>query len=140
MLEARQSLEPADVVAIDEIYLEWLRAAQVLDGGACREVTGRSFYDGVPEVDDQVLDRERQITRRLVESGKLDRIEPGLDDAEAPEWLLGAVAERTDLDQGELAEILSSEVDPRRCAVTIAFLEAALLRPEDVPLELLAGL
>lgn len=135
---SRRDVEFAQLVAIDRLYLSWLRQAE--EEGACREVSGLSFFDGVPHMAGAGLDAERAVARQLLDSGELVWREPEGSGFEIPNPLLSCAEQRSGLGAERIIGAFASEAHPDRCRASIALLEAALDDPASVPRDLLAGI
>ena len=59
------------LVAIDSLYLDWLRAARHSGDGNCREVLSRSFFESIPQLSGESAVREWQVARDLLDRGWL---------------------------------------------------------------------
>ena len=138
MIEARGSADREQLLAMDRLYLAWLRQADSEE--ACREVTGRSFFDGVPHMSEGALVEERRIARQLLDAGLLAWRNPQERDYAIPEDMIAQAEAQTELSAAQIQAAMADHADPRRCAATIALLQAALAEPSEASHSLLAGL
>lgn len=128
-----------DLVALQQVRLDWLRAARAHGGDeACRAVLDgeiRSLRLALPP--DQRA-AERKLAARLLHTGKLDQ--PAGRPAtshDIPGWLVAAVLETSDLSREQVAAALGNPEDSRRCEVVTAMLAAMVRQPGKVPAETL---
>lgn len=142
MMNSRAFLTRAELLQLSRLQLIWLRAARSQGGGACREVTGHSYFNGVPRLDGAALAEEQAIAREWVAS--IDFVAKGDDNPEPqrslPAWAVTAVQNSTGLSPKAIDASLADLTDGNRCDVTIALLEALLARPADAPTSLLVSL
>ncbi|TMM48109.1 hypothetical protein [Qipengyuania marisflavi] len=137
IVEARTSASRADVIAISEVYLIWLKAAATEEGGACREVTSHAFFDGVPHIRGAELEQEQRLARHMLGSRLLTPREGMGRESVIPSWALQRASESSGLPESTITKSLEDFAHPQRCEATIALLEALLERPADAPLEVL---
>lgn len=140
ILSARVIADRETLIAIDRLYLDWLRAARDLGNGNCREVLSRSFFEGIPQLSGETAVRERQVARDLLDRGWL---RPQLEEEEGytiPEDIAAAVTAETGLSVTEIAQALGDETHPAACDARIAVVEAALADPDEAPTALLRAI
>lgn len=142
MLEARTTADPTTLIAINRLYLDWLKTANAMGGTQCREVTGRSFFDGVPDMPEIALSRERLLARIMLEKDQFNGqpINDPVPTDQIPDWAMAEVSEKLALPPEAIVASLGNQADPNRCQVTIALVEALLARPEDAHRALLVTL
>ena len=133
MLKIREQLPVGDVIAINRLYLDWLRAGRAAGGDACLEVVSGAFMDGVPVVEDAVLERERAMLRKLAERAGFGHAADEGGSYRLPADLVAAAGRETGLSAEEVARALTDYSDPRNCDVRIALLEAMLSDPSSAP-------
>lgn len=142
MLEARFRADRETLIALNQQYLDWLKAADEMGGSNCREVTDHSFYDNVPAMSENALLRERDLARRLLLDrafdGPVEDRSPG--DVPIPQWAMASVQSDLGISDADVTVALSNRADPDRCKVTISLLEALLARPDEAPRDLLVSL
>ncbi|QPC98602.1 hypothetical protein [Qipengyuania soli] len=142
MMNSRAFLPRTELLQLSRLQLSWLRAAREEGGTACREVTGHSYFDGVPMLDKAALSEEQAIAREWIAS--IDFVPKGVDNPEPqralPTWTMAAVQRSTGLDPIAINASLANLTDQHRCDVTIALLEALLARPQDAPSSLLVSI
>ncbi|MDP4573661.1 hypothetical protein Q9K02_00730 [Qipengyuania sp. G39] len=140
ILSARDIADRETLIAIDRLYLDWLRAARDSGNGNCREVLSRSFFEGIPQLSGESAVRERQVARDLLDRGWL---RPQLQEEEGytiPEDIAAAATAETGLSVTEIARALGDETHPAACDARIAVVEAALADPEEAPTALLRAI
>ncbi|MXO60343.1 hypothetical protein GRI89_12420 [Altererythrobacter salegens] len=143
IVRTRSRLDPKLSLDAARLYRTWLQVAQNEGNSACRDVTGVSFFDGIPHLDEAQLAREQAFARRWVEAtGQLpqhwlpgDAPRPAL-----PRETMEQAEAATGFNREEMIAALGSETDARRCPATIALLDALLERPEDATPAVLASL
>lgn len=133
MLDARRGMDPADLDAISRLYLQWLKQAEAEGPGLCREVTGRSFFDGVPHMDTESIEAERALARTLLLERHRLSLKTTADKPPLPDGLMEAVSRRTGLSANQIDVARRTEADPARCRVTIAILEEMLGGKSEAP-------
>ncbi|WP_379548720.1 hypothetical protein ACFCW2_06010 [Qipengyuania sp. DSG2-2] len=140
MLFSRLDLPRSDVVAVNRLYLGWLKTALTQEDGACREVTGRAFFDGIPRMGEEALSKERQLVWRLIRDESLHYTEGEIVPLRFPQDILEAASENSGVGVPALRRSMSEITEPGNCAATIAILEATLDQGEDAPIDLLRGI
>lgn len=142
VVRSRRELDPAGLRSASGMYLVWLRTAQAEGGDACRDVTGHSFFDGIPHLSEEDRLVEQGFARAWLTMADGAAIfgETSPPDQPIPPWAMDRVRERTGLAAPEVRAALADYADPRRCRVTIALVEAMLERSEDAPAALLSSL
>ena len=138
IMEQRDQLSREHALAASRLYLDWLIAAEAQGGEWCREVTGRSFFDGVPAVSEDVLTRERSLAWQLAQRDYAILYRESARPARLPDWARADASVSLGLPSAAIDKALSDETQPQRCAVTIALLRAMLARPQDVSARTLA--
>ena len=137
ILSARDIADRETLIAIDRLYLDWLRAARNSGSGNCREVLSRSFFDGIPELSDELAERERQVARDLLDRRWLRLQLQEEEGYTIPEDIAAVVIAETGLSGTEIAIALGDETHPAACDARIAVVEAALADPDAAPTDLL---
>ncbi|MBX7501145.1 hypothetical protein K3181_06795 [Qipengyuania sp. YG27] len=142
IIYARPAMERDMLIEETAVYLMWLRSAEAAQDGSCRDVTGHSFFDGLPKLSPDDLEKEQAFARKFAQGGSY-----GNDDdihnralPPVPGWALVEAEKKTGLDRAVIGAALEDLAHPERCRVTIAVLEALLAQPDDVPERLLIGL
>ena len=140
ILSARDIADRDTLVAIDTLYLDWLRAARASGDGNCREVLSRSFFEGIPQLSGESAERERQVARDLLDRGWLWRQLQEEEGYTIPEDIAAVVVAETGLSAPEIARALGDETHPAACDARIALVEAALADPDEAPTALLRAI
>ena len=139
MLFSRLDLPRSDVVAVNRLYLGWLKTARAQGDGACREVTGRAFFYGIPDMDEEALAMERRLVWRLMRDESLHYIERDIP-LRLPQDTLELASENSGVGVAALRRSMSGITEPGHCGATIAVLEAALEQGDGAPIDLLRGI
>ena len=140
MLNGRPNLEGADRLAVNRVYLEWLREADRRGDGTCRDLIERDIPFDLAAEDTALLDREREVALRGIGSQRLQWYDHVPRRLETPQWVLSPVRDTTGLSDSEIGAALGDPAHPQRCAIAEVMLRTALERPEDAPMTLLVGL
>ena len=140
ILSAREIADRETLVAIDGLYLDWLRAARDSGKGNCREVLSRSFFEGIPQLLGESAVRERQVARDLLDRGWLRPQLQAEEEFRIPGSIADVVIAETGLSVTEIARALGDETHPAACDARIAVVEAALADPDEAPTALLRAI
>ena len=140
----RSAREDADfdaLVAIQDVQLDWLRAAEERGAAACLEVIDGSFRNGGPGVTQEVLTKEQMLAITLLDRKLLRKSSVAREtQLEVPGWLIDAAVSDTGMTREGFVEIMQQPDHPGRCKVEIALIAAMLSKPGQVPIETLRGL
>lgn len=128
-----------DLVRLQQVRLDWLRAARAQGGAeACGLVLdGHVRNAGFVLTQDQ-REAERAVAARLLHAGKL--VEPLGRPANSfpiPGWLVEDMMKTSGLSSEAIAAAMRSPDDPRRCDVVIALLDAMVRNPAKTPAQTL---
>ncbi|GMN14543.1 hypothetical protein [Altererythrobacter sp. MTPC7] len=140
MLFSRRDMGRSDLAQVGRVYLGWLKTARAAPGDACREVTGRAFFDETPVMDETALQAEQALAWRLMQDGILHFDEQEPRSLNYPQPLLEGAVAATGMSEEDLLRASHSLTDPAHCDAVIALLEAALERSQTVPLDVLQEL
>lgn len=135
VVQSRENMSREQLLEASDVYLRWLEQAQAQGGGACREVTGHSFYDGVPTLEGEDLEAEQRLLRNLIENVYLEFGSEihNRDLPPPPRWAEQAASKSSGLSPATIRAALGNLAHPQRCAATIHVLDALLARPKIAP-------
>jgi len=139
VVHSRPSMSREMLLDASEVYLVWLKSADRAGDGSCRDVTGHSFYDGLPVLSDTDLDQEQAFLREFARSDAVE-FDGDLNNRETPpipSWAEPQAIAKSGLDAAQLNKALADLTDPNNCKAHIAVLETLLAQPKDAPRDLL---
>ena len=128
-LAMRDKLPSKDVIAVNRLYLDWLRTSRALGGSQCLEVVTWAFFDGVPAMDEVALSRERALMSRMLGYAGFGFGPEVYGRYRLPEDLAAQAGQKLGLTGPEAAKALENTGDIANCDVRIALLEIMLEDP-----------
>ena len=135
-LRWRDRLPVGDVIAINRLYLDWLRTSRAAGGSQCLEVATWAFFDGVPAMEEQAIVRERAVMKRLLHNAGVGVRPEIYGRFLLPDDIAARAGEPLGFTGPQAASALKDAADPANCDVRIELLKIMLDDPSAVSRDL----